>query len=133
MPERTDKRWAPAHAAQGAAGLMAELGEIARAKIGQFVILPITPDVLDRVEFRGVARQPFDHESAALRSDEVADQPRPVCGQPVPYHQELAREVAQQMAEEVDHLRAANGAWIEAEVEAPPGDPGQAESRFQLK
>ena len=61
---------------------MAELGEIARAEVGQFVMLPITPNILDRIEFRGVARQPLDGQPTALRGDEVADHPRPVRRQP---------------------------------------------------
>src|ERR1700751_5716360 len=47
-----------------------------------------------------------------------------MCRQPVPQYQELAAELAQQMAEKVDHLSGADGVGIEAEVEVKPGNPG---------
>ncbi len=115
--ERTHQRRAPAHAPQGAARLIAELGEVARAEVGKLVMFPVTPDVFHRIEFRGVTRQPLDREPAPLRADKLGDQPRPVLRQPVPNHQESAWQVTQQMAEEVDHLRGADGAGVEAEVE----------------
>ena len=51
--------------------------------------------------------------------------PGPVLRQPVPDHQELARQVAQQMAEEIGHLGGMDGAGIEPEVKVSPGDPGR--------
>ncbi len=120
-PAGARQGWAPAHAPQGAAGLIAELGEIARAEVGQFVVFPVAPYVFDRIEFRRVGWQALDGEPAPLRADELRDQPRPMLRQPVPDHQELARQAAQQMAEEVDDLRRTDGAGIEPEVEVPPG------------
>jgi len=52
-----NERWPPAHAAQSAAGLMAERNRAGRS--GQFVMLPVTPNILDRIE---LARQPLDGE-----------------------------------------------------------------------
>src|SRR6266849_1959946 len=64
--ERT-RRWAPAHAAQCAARLIAALAEIARAEVGQLVMFRVAPDVFDRIEVRGVGRQALDREPAPLR------------------------------------------------------------------
>src|ERR1700730_8512284 len=112
MPKGANKRWARADAAEGATVLVTELGEIARTVVGQFVVFPISPQVLDRIELGRITRQPLDGEPLALGEDEVADHVRAVRRQSVPHHQELARQMAQQMAEEVDHLRAANGGGI---------------------
>ena len=60
MPEGADQRWTPPHATQGTARVMTELGEIARAEVGQFVMLPVAPEVLHRIEFRRVGRQLLD-------------------------------------------------------------------------
>src|SRR5262249_15862854 len=113
-----------AHARQGAAGMVAELDEIARTKVGQLVMLPVAPDVLHRIEFGRIGRQLLDYQPALVRGEELLDYPPAVRRQSVPHHQQLARQVTQQMAEEVDYFRGADGAAIEPEVEIPPGDPG---------
>src|SRR5713101_6246143 len=133
LPERAHQARAPAHAAQCAARLIAALAEIARAEVGQLVMFPVAPDIFDRIEFRGVGRQALDRQPAPLRADELRDQPRPVLRQPVPDHQQLARQVAQQMAEEVDHLGGMNGAGIEPEVEVPPGDAGRRRQHLPVE
>jgi hypothetical protein len=73
MLEGADQRWTPPHATQGTARVMTELGEIARAEVRQFVMLPVAPDVLHRIEFRRVSRQLLDRQPAPLRGDELLD------------------------------------------------------------
>jgi hypothetical protein len=96
--------------------MVAELGEIAGTEVGQFVMFPVAPDVLDRIEFWCIGRQLLDRESAMVRGDELLDRPPAMRRQSVPHHQELARQVAQQMAEEVGDFGGADGAAIEPEV-----------------
>src|SRR5215472_2161126 len=96
-------------------------------------MFPVTPDALGRIEFRRIAGQRFDHQSATLGADEVANHPRPVRGEPVPYHQQLAREMAQQMAEEVDDVRAPDCTRVEPEVEVPPGDGGDRRQHLPVE
>ena len=85
----------------------AELSEIARAEVGQLVTFPVAPDVFHRIEFRHVGRQPL--ASSAGPADHGV-YPRAAgarcCGSPSPDHQ----QVAQQMAEVVDHLGGMDGA-----------------------
>ena len=111
----------------------AELGEIAWAELGQLVILPVTPDVFGRIEFRRVARQWLDYQPATLRMDEVADHSSPAHRQLVPYHQQHAFEVAEQMAEEFDYVRAADRARVEPEVEVPPDNGGDGRQHLLVK
>src|SRR5712691_10756635 len=85
-------------------------------------MLPVAPDVLHRIEFRRVGRQLLDRESALVRGDELLDGPPAMRRQSVPHDQELARQVTQQMAEEVGDFRGADGAVVEPEVEVPPSD-----------
>jgi hypothetical protein len=56
-----------------------------------------------------------------------------VLWQPVPDHQQLARQVAQQMAEEVDHLGGMDGAGIKPEVKVPPGDAGRRRQHLPVE
>ena len=54
LPEGHHQGWPAAHAAQRATGVIAELGEVVWAEVGQLVMFPIAPDVLHRIEFRRV-------------------------------------------------------------------------------
>src|SRR6516162_3701027 len=125
MPEGADQRWTPPHAPQGTVRVMTELGKIARAEVGQLVMLPVAPEVLHRIEFRRVGRQLLDRQPAPLRGDELLDRVSAMRRQSVPYDHEPTRQMPQQMAEEIDYLGAADGAAIEPEVEIPPSDPGR--------
>src|SRR5215472_12971374 len=93
-------------------------------------MLPVTPDILHRIEFRCVGRQLFDRESAIVRGDELFDSASAMRRQSVPHHQQPAWQVTQQMAEEVDDFCGADGTAIEPEVEVPPGDPGRDRQHF---
>jgi hypothetical protein len=55
-----------------------------------------------------------DRDPAVPRGDELFDHPSAMRWQPVPHHQGLAGQVAQQMAQEVGDLRRTDGAAIEA-------------------
>src|SRR6266550_5206893 len=83
----------------------------------QFVMFPVAPDVLHRIELRRVARQILDREPAILGRDEFAYQDGSMRGQPVPHDQQLAPQLAQQVAEKIHHLRGADRTLVETEVD----------------
>src|ERR1700676_5244495 len=49
FPEGADQSGPAAHAAQSAARVSAELSEVLRTEVGQLVLLPVRPEILDRV------------------------------------------------------------------------------------
>ena len=49
FPEGADQSGPTAHAAQSAASVSAELSEVLRTEVGQLVLLPVRPEILDRV------------------------------------------------------------------------------------
>jgi hypothetical protein len=53
--------------------VIAELAEVMRAEVRQLVMFPITPDVLHRIEFRGVGRQVVQRQAAPLAGDKLPD------------------------------------------------------------
>ena len=53
--------------------------------------------------------------------------------QPIPHHQQLARQVTQQVAEEVHHPGRADGAGVEPEVEVPPSDAGGGRQHLPIE
>ena len=88
MPEGADQRWTPPHATQGTAPVMTELREIARAEVGQFVMFPVAPDVLDRIQFRRIGGELLDPQSLALLGNKIASELAFVGGQAVPDDQQ---------------------------------------------
>ena len=87
------------------------------AEVGQLVVFEVAPDVFGGVEFWRVGRKAVDVESPGVALDERGDLAASVDGRPVPDDQEFAADVAQQQAEEFDHLRAFDRAVVEPEVE----------------
>jgi len=56
----------------------------------------------------------------AIAAAEVKKLSAAVTPQAIPDDQQLASQIAQQVAKEIDHLRAANRTGIEAKIEIPP-------------
>jgi len=97
--------------------MVTELAEGLRAQVRKFVVFPVPPHVLHRIEFRGVARETLQGDPAALAADVVADDAAAMGGQAVPDDEQLAAQMALEVAEEFDDQVI----------------PAIAESRFQLK
>jgi len=95
FPEGFHQSWAAAHSAQRPPCRHAQLGEILRAEIGQLVLLAVTPNVFDRVQFRRVGRQVFEMDLAVEIPHELAHCLTPVHRQPIPNHDQLASNVPQ--------------------------------------
>ena len=97
------------------------------------MMFPIAPDVLHRIEFRRVGGQIFKLDPATLAGDELSHSPAAMGGRAIPDHQQLARQVAQQMAEEVHYFGSANGSWVKPEIEVPPSDAGHGREHFPVE
>jgi len=97
------------------------------------MMFPITPDVLDRIELRRVSRQVLKLDPAALVGDKLSHQSAAMGLRAIPDHQQLARQVAQQVPEEVHHLGGANSVLVEPEIEVPPGDAGRDRKHFPVE
>lgn len=102
----------------------AELGVIGGADVGQLVLLPVRPDVFDRIQFRRVGRQLGDLDSAALAAQVIANQTAAVNSEPIPDHEQLAGQAAAQLFQEIDQFGAPDGAGVELEIKSPKGQPG---------
>ena len=123
FPERCDESFAAHCAFEFGASKRAELGEIFWAEVRHLVLLPMRPQVLDRIEFGRVGRQKFQLDVAALCIDVIAHQPAAMSLQPIPDDEQLAGgEMARETLEEGDALGRADGAFDELEVDVPEGD-----------
>src|SRR5579863_9267720 len=121
------------HPTESTAGNSAQLAQVFRAQVGNRMMLEIAPEVLDRIEFGSVCREPFDFEPVAMLLDELGNLPAPVHGQAVPDHQQGSRQLAQETAEKVDQLWSADRSWVQAEVEVPPGYPRDRRERLPVE
>src|ERR1700730_2780199 len=113
--------------------MITELAEIARAEVGQRVVFPIAPDVLDRIEFRSVGRQVVQRQAAPLAGDKLSDQPTAMSVGAIPDYQQSARQMPQQVAEEVHDLGSTNGSLVEPKIEVPASDAGRGREHFPVK
>ncbi len=104
----------------GQAQFESELGEIGAAQVTQLDMLQIVPDAFVGIEFRGVAWELLQLQSGGgpLRQ-EVFDRLRAVNGRPVPDDEQRARNLAQQMAQELHDCRAAEGALADLQQQPP--------------
>lgn len=109
--------------------LVAEFAERVTADIGQFPVLQMLPEPLVGIELRRVGGQGL--QAQALRrplGQEVLDDLSAVDGRAVPDHQQLTRQVAQQVPKEADDIRATQGPLLHLQ-ENPPGWGSRADSR----
>ena len=69
------------------------------------MLLAVTPDIFDRIEFGCVGWEKLHLDAASLLLHKLSDQPAAMNRQPIPNHRELSTDVPLQMTEELDHLR----------------------------
>ena len=105
-------------------GPAGELPQIAGAQVGQFVLFPVTPEVLNRVEFRGISWETF-HPDFALQTFQVRPhESAAMSGHAVPDDEQLALDVTLEVFQEIDHLLGLNRTGVEAKIKVPPAHPG---------
>ena len=96
-----------AEASGGEAEVTSEVSQVLAADVGQVDVLEVVPDALVRVEVRGVAGKLFELDaSGAALGQEVLDRLAAMDRRAVPDDQELAGDVAEQVLEEADDVRA---------------------------
>ena len=119
-----------AEASGGEAKLASEVAEGLAADVAEFDVLEIVPDALVRVEVRSVARERLQVEAASTAlSQEVFDGLATMDGSAVPDDQELAGDMAEQVLEEADDVRALVGVLLHVHqqpaVRGDAADDGQ--------
>ena len=94
--------------------------QIGAAEVAQFDVLEIVPDALVGIQVRGVARQLRQLEAGrrALRQ-EVLDGLSAMDRRPIPDHEHLARNLAQEMLQKLDDLRAPKRPLADLEEQPP--------------
>jgi hypothetical protein len=92
---------------------------IAKAVVGNTMVLEIGPGMLLRIEVGGVAGEPLDGDSAAVATEEALDFLGAMRTTSIPKDDDLAAQVSRKNPEERNHLREANNRVpMKADVEA---------------
>src|SRR6516162_10348459 len=113
--------------------MVAQFREAHRAKVREFMLLPVRPQIFHRVQFRSVGGQELQPDAPTLLAHEVPDQTTAMALQPIPYHQQLAANVTQQMGEKLHYLRTADAARKQPEVKVPPRYSCHGRQRLPVK
>src|SRR6516164_461638 len=97
------------------------------------MLLPVTPQIFDRIQLRHVSGQELDFQSFSFLDQEILHHPAAMGGQPVPNHQQLAPQVLQQMLQELHHLGTSDSAGEQAKVEVPPRHPRRCRKQIPVE
>jgi len=94
LPESHNQGWPATHALESADRFEAQVAKILRAKISNLVLLQVAPDVLRRIQFRGISGQKLQTDPSVLLSYEVSYGAAAMRRPAVPNDQQLAGNVA---------------------------------------
>jgi hypothetical protein len=104
----------------GESDLVSQVGEGLAADVAQLDVLEVGPDALVRVQIGGVARELLQADAlGAFPGQEVLDGLAPMDRGAVPEHQELAGEMAEQMLEETNDVRARVRVLLHVQQQSP--------------
>ena len=97
------------------------------------MLLPVTADILDRVQFRRVGRQIGSANPPLQTGKVVLHQPAAVRRQTIPYNQQRQTKVTHQGLQKVHHLLLLDRTRIDSKVEIPQGEPGCYRKTLPIK
>ena len=104
--------------------MVAQFSESLRTKVGELMVLPVSPDVLHGVKLRSIGRQVLKTDGAGLFGHKVFNQATTVGFGAIPNHHQLSFNVTLKMGEKLNDLGASNTARMQLKVKVPPGNPG---------
>jgi hypothetical protein len=125
MPKGADEAGAfTTDTPQRMGGPTGELPEIAGTQVGQLMLLPVSPEVLHGVKFRGIGRKTF-HPDFAMQTFQIRSNRLATMGSyAVPDDEQLAFDVTLQVLQEINHLFGLDRTGVKAKVKVPPRQSG---------
>ncbi len=88
------------------------------------MLFPVTPEVLYRVEFRGISRKTFHPDFSIQIFQVFTSQSASMGGHHVPDNELLAFDVTLKVLQKIDHLLGPDRTGIETKIKVPPRQPG---------
>jgi hypothetical protein len=122
-----------AHSTKGGGCFKAQFPGFGRDEVGDLMGFELPPHILDGIEFGSVSGQPFDHDASLGGSHMVFDQGAAMDRSAIPEDQHFPWDVALEVSEEFDHLRALDAAGMDLEIEAPEGQAPDDRETFPVE
>lgn len=97
------------------------------------MVLAVCPDVTHRIQFRCVGRQVLHFQTSILAVDELLGDCAFVGWKPIPNHQDVSRDVAEQVFEKLDDLFGPDSLLEDLEVEVPDGQASDNRKGFPVE
>src|SRR6266851_5372082 len=97
------------------------------------MLLPVTPDVLDRVELRRVGRKIGSVNPTLQGGNVVLHQPAAMAGQAIPHDQQGLVQVAHQGRKKIHDLFLLDAPGIDSKVEVPQCEAGSDRQTLPIK
>ncbi len=91
------------------------------------------PHILDRIEFGGIRRQPFDHKAALGRGHIVFDQHAPVDRRAIPNDQHFSGNMSLEMAQKLNDLETFDAAGVDLEIKPPERQAADDRKAFPVE
>src|SRR5215207_4847633 len=133
LPTRRDDRGTALGAEELAPSKFGQFSESLGAEIAELVLLPVRPQVLHRIELRGIGGQERKLKRACGGIDVIAHEPTTMRREVIPDDEELPFEAQAQLFQELDYALAVDRARIELEVKAQPREPGDSRELVPVK
>ena len=112
---------------------VAELPDIFGTEVGEFVLFPVSPEILDWIEFGGIGGQALDVQPGVLCLDKGGDDAAAMDRRAVPQQQDFAGHLPMQRPQETDDLGALDRAGMQLEVEVAQRQPGDRRDAFPIE
>ena len=103
--------------------LLCQFAPIFWAEVCECMTLEVAPDVLGRIEFRGISGQSRHDHAPRGALNERLHKSATVSGQAIPDHKEASTNLPEQLAQEIDDLGRSDASAIKTEVKPVPGYP----------
>lgn len=133
LPESGDQGWFSLSPEKRPASRAGQVLKIFGAEVGQSMLFPVSPQVLNGIQFRRIGGQPGQVDAAFLRLHMGLNLSAAVSRQAIPDNQQAIRQMGLQMAKKVDHLRPADGTGIESKIEVSVGDTRDGGQIFPIE
>lgn len=93
-------------------------------EVGDLMLFEVSPQVFDRIEFRGVSGQPFHPEAPVALCQQRFDRLAAMNGGTIPDDQQFAGKMPQQRLEELRGALSIDAALVDPKVELPQREAG---------
>jgi hypothetical protein len=97
------------------------------------MMLPIPPQIFNRIQFRGVGWKKFQLQTSTQSADEISDQPTAMDFQSIPYHHDLPGDMPQEVLQKDHDLRSSDGPRKQSKIEMPPADSSNGREPFPIE